>query len=238
MNGIIEMEIQPGTALSPEEAASAYQTEQEVMARIKELRDDSLEVNRLEFGRLFRQLQKIHARSGRHGQFTKQVEELGFARTTVYRWIDEYTRQVSHRKSEDQAIQLQANKSSHVGQLSSQTIQDHELTAKSCGSSLDGDDTWQGLADPSLSEDVLGTHVGKSAEAENRVNCLDTAEGRSEWLFRHALDVFGRANKASGQALREWDDAAARVRKVLASYKRDEVDNPNADFSPIAREDE
>jgi len=82
------------------------------MARIKELRDDSLEINRLEFGRLFRQLQKIYAKSGRHGQFTKQVEELGFARTTVYRWIDEYTRQVSHRKSEDQAIQLQANKSS------------------------------------------------------------------------------------------------------------------------------
>jgi hypothetical protein len=238
MKGIMEMEIQPGTAASPEEAAGAYQTEQEVTARIKELRDDSLEVNRLEFGRLFRQLQKIYARSGRHGQFTKHVEELGFARTTVYRWIDEYTRQVSHRKSEDQAIQLQASKSSHVGQLSSQTIQDHELTKKCCGSSLDANAAWQGLADPSLSEDVLGTDVDESTKAGKKVDCLDTTEGRSEWLFRHALDVFERANKASGQALREWDDAAARVRLVLASYKRDEVDNPSADFSPLTREEE
>ena len=205
------------------------------MARIKELRDDSLEINRLEFGRLFRQLQKIYAKSGRHGQFTKQVEELGFARTTVYRWIEAYTRQVSHCKSEDQAIQLQTNKSSHLGQLSSQTIQDHGLTAKFCGSSLDANAAWQGSVDSSPSDDIHSTDAGRSTK---KVECLDTAEGRSEWLFRHALDVFGRANKASGQALREWDDAAARVRKVLASYKRDEVDNPNADFSPIAREDE
>jgi hypothetical protein len=121
-----------------------------------------------------------------------------------------------------------------MGQLSTQTYQDDGLTTKSCGNSDDANDVWRGLEDPSLSEDAPVTGAGESTEAEKKVSDLDTTEGRSEWLFQHALDVFERANKASGQALSEWDAAAARVRKVLASYKRDEVDNPNADFSPIA----
>lgn len=238
MKGIMEMEIQAGIAASPQEAAGAYLTEQEVMARIKALRDDSLEVNRLEFGRLFKQLQKIYARTGRHGKFTKHLEELGFARTTVYRWIEEYKSQVSHRKPEDRAIQSQQNKSSHMGRLNTQTHQDDGLTAKSCGNSDDANDVWQGLEDPSLSVDAPGTDADMSTEAEKKANCLDTTEGRSEWLFKHGLDVFERANKASGQALREWDEAAARVRKVLASYKNDEVDNPSATFSPVNEREE
>lgn len=70
------------------------------------------------------------------------------------------------------------------------------------------------------------------------MNLLDSPQGRSDWLFKNALDVFERANKASGQALREWDDAAARVRKVLASYKNDKVDNPSATFSPVNEREE
>lgn len=60
MKEVMEMESRPNSAASPEGAAGAYRSEQKVLARIKELRDDSSEVNRLEFGRLFTQLQNVY----------------------------------------------------------------------------------------------------------------------------------------------------------------------------------
>ena len=76
--------------------ACGKRTGEEIEAEIIALRDFSLEVNHLNFGRLFRELQRKHARK-RTGKFWRRVEELGFSKTTAQRWMAEYDREVGHK---------------------------------------------------------------------------------------------------------------------------------------------
>jgi hypothetical protein len=68
------------------------QIEKDIIA----LRDSSLDVNRLQFARLFKELQAMYAKK-RTGSFWARVEALGFAKTTAQRWMEEYDREVSHK---------------------------------------------------------------------------------------------------------------------------------------------
>jgi hypothetical protein len=232
------MEVPLGSAASPVKAASVYQREQQIINAIVTLRDAALEKSSNHFGKLFYELQQIHAKPGRSGKFAKRVEELGFNKRSVYRWIDDYRSTAKHEK--------RTNKSCHGVTISSDLtdglglrgglVGNAEAERESCGAlapNLEEDKEYQGRAplEPAIVADVSETD---HQTAKTAINALDTPEGRSDWLFKHALDVFERSNRVSGQALHEWDEAAARVRNVLASYKKDEVDNANADFSPIA----
>jgi hypothetical protein len=185
--------------------------------------DDQLAVrkqNRLELGRVARELKPLYVT---HGQRQKGrgweafLEERGLSRSTVDEWILDYERSIGARERKSVLPES--------GRTNVDNKEDSGTPSRSmCDSKPSHDDEESGLElEPEALESVI-----------SKVNPLDRLQGRSDWLFKNALDVFERANKASGQALHEWDDAAARVRKVLASYKKDEVDNPHADFSPIA----
>jgi hypothetical protein len=212
MKGIIEMQIH-GTAASPQAAVGAYQAEQELVARIKELRDKSLEVNRLEFGQLLIELQKMYAKSGRHGQFGKRIEELGFVRATVYRWMDEYKTQVSHRKSKGGVIQAGEKELSHLRQLSTQAAQNEAVAANSCGTSDGAHDTWDELASPAPSE---------APRTEGPVvNPFDTPEKRKAFMFQHAVRALQAGNVYTESLREEWNEVDQRVRQWLASFAVD-----------------
>jgi hypothetical protein len=190
--------------------------------------DDQLEVrkhNRLELGRIARELKSLCVTRGQREKgrgWEAFLEQRGLSRSTVDEWILDYERSIGARERKSVLPESGRTNGENRGDSGTpnRTVHDSEPSP---------DDNGYGLeAEPETTDPVVP-----------KVNLLDTSQGRSDWLFKNALDVFGHANRVSGQALREWDDAAARVRKVLASYKRDEVDNPNADFSPITvREEE
>jgi hypothetical protein len=226
MNEII-MEIQTDIAASTSNAVRSYQNEQILVEEFDALLTFRKQ-NRLDLGKMARQLKKIHLERGERQKgkgWEAFLTDRGLNDRTVDRWIEAY----------EIASGLRGEKT--VRDILSRTNnEDKEPILK------DFDPSSQ--FEPDFRSASESTDAGMLREKPNlpihmyHGEPVATAQERSNWLFRHALDVFGYANKASGQALREWDDAAARVRKVLASYKRDEVDNPNADFSPIAREDE
>lgn len=189
--------------------------------------DDQLEVrkhNRLELGRIARELKSLYVTRGQREKgrgWEAFLEQRGLSRSTVDEWILDYECSIGARERKSVLPESGRTNGENRGDSGTPNRPMHD-------------------SKPSLDDDgfSLEPEPESTEPAISKVNLLDTPQGRSEWLFKHALDVFERANKASGQALREWDDAAARVRKVLASYKKDEVDNPSADFSPIAREEE
>jgi hypothetical protein len=99
-------------------------TGKEIEAEIVALRDFSLEINRLDFGRLFRELQRKHARK-RTGNFWHRVEALGFKKTTAQRWMAEYDNEVGHK-----------NKTTRRGSFPAEASDTSGVTRKIDGESL------------------------------------------------------------------------------------------------------
>ena len=172
--------------------------------------DEHLEFGRrnlLELGRIARELKPHHVTQGQRQKgkgWEAFLEERHLSRSTVDEWIAEYERSIGAREhksvlpdsgrtnSENKEVSSSHNRFAHI-----------EHNAKPLADS----------DSPSLEAHPETTTVVP------QINPLDTPQGRSDWLFRNALKVFERANKASGQAVTEWNAAVERVRKVLASYK-------------------
>jgi hypothetical protein len=225
MNEII-MEIQTGIAPSTSNAVRSYQNEQMLVEEFDALLTFRKQ-NRLELGKTARELKKIHLERGERQKgkgWEAFLADRELNDRTVDRWIEAY----------EIASGFRGEKT--VRDILSRTNDENKEPSLKDDPSSQSEPDFRGASE--------SAEAGMPPEKPNlpihmyHGESVATAQERSDWLFRHALDVFGRANKTSGQALREWDDAAARVRMVLASYKRDEVDNPKADFSPIAGEEE
>jgi len=223
MKGII-MEIQPGIAASASNAVRSYQNEQMLVEEFDALLTFRKQ-NRLELGKTARELKKIHLERGERQKgkgWEAFLADRELNDRTVDRWIEAY--EIAHGLRGEKTVRDILSRTNNK-ELSSKEFDPSSQSESDFRGSSESVDAGVTPEKPKSSSNLpIHTYYGDP---------VATAQERSDWLFRHALDVFGYANKASGQALHEWDEAAARVRKVLASYRRDEVDNPHADFSPI-----
>ncbi len=197
------------------------QTEQQIVKAIVGLRDTSLEVNKMEFAKLFKQLQKHYAKGSKNAQFGKRVEELGFARRTVYRWMDEYDAQVGHKPKKD---------SVPFGTESPQPTQNEEVAEKSHGSSKWFTDNAVEAVDPSSS-------LAPEPASPVKVLPFDTAEKRKKFIFQHAVLALQEANVYTDSPREEWDEVDQQVRQWLASFA---VDNavPASDINQLQQREQ
>jgi hypothetical protein len=189
-------------AVVPRSAYADDQAEQPVIDEIIALRDASLEVNKMEFAKLFKQLQNLYAKGGRKAQFSKRIEELGFARRTVYRWMDEYDAEVSHKPKKD---------SVPFGTESSQPTQNEELTEKSHGSS-------ESFTDRAVEEVDRPSTTAHEPVATIKPLLFDTPEKRKKFMFEQAVLALKGGNVYTESLRNEWAEVDQRVRQWLDSF--------------------
>ncbi len=188
------MEIQPGKAASVSNVACAYQNEQMLVEEFDALLTFRKQ-NRLELGQTARELKKIHLERGERQKgkgWEAFLADRELNDRTVDRWIEAYevgnglrpektVRDILSRTNEDNK-EVALKKCSEVTGLdsSSQSEPDFNGVTASSGAGT--------LTEKPTANSNLPTHIYHG-------DSVATARERSDWLFRHALNVFGCANR-------------------------------------------
>jgi hypothetical protein len=228
MNGIIEMEIKPGTARRPEDCSVGLADEVKIWEEIEALRDRSLEVNNLEFGRLFRNLREKYKAPGRKGRgWEAIVEERGFSTSKVKRWIYAY----------EKSKGMSAKPSSKLDGGSRNDHENNDVKVASPGNSagspsqsrdwdahtainLPVDAKWQFLSGEdaeSETQEELPEEEQSAGNSKATVD-LDTPEGRYNYMYKAATRAFvyrGSVTKLIG----EWQKISDDITTMLESFK-------------------
>jgi hypothetical protein len=163
--------------------------------------------NRLELGRIARELKTLHVTHGQRERgkgWEAFLAERDLDDRTVDRWIEAYEIANNLRRKEP------------VRDKVSRTNDDNKGVSLSEPSGEDGADS-NGQSEPDHSP------ISEPAAPDSYIDSITTKddskpEGRSNILFKTAVNLYGSTGDRQ-QALAEWDAVSARVRNYLVAIQ-------------------
>jgi len=227
MNGIMEMEIQPGTAASPEDAAASLQSEYELWKEADKALAAALDRDCDNLGRIFRKLKKKCLAPGRDGKgWAAQLKERGLKVRTVDSWIQRHEELHGLRPKPLAIIARGSGQHQESNEVTESRLEPRDCFSTQGSASSSESDMATGLP----SEITRGSSEEKDLEWTNQEEAveqgqdrettmdLDTPEGRYNFMYKAATKAFVYRGSAT-KMIEEWKKISADITTMLESFK-------------------
>jgi hypothetical protein len=218
MNGIIEMEIQPGTAAAPEDAVASLQSECELWKEADKALAAALDKDCDNLGRIFRKLKKKCLAPGRDGKgWAAQLKERGLKVRTVDCWIQRHEELHSLRPKPVASVARGCSQRQENNGVTESWLEAKEWIGTHGSVAMAKSDMATYLPSDTSSSPEEKDLEWQVSECDTTMD-LDTPEGRYNYMYRAATKVFVYRGGAT-KMLDEWTKISADITKMLQSFK-------------------